>query len=397
MDLDSPLKTALRLVEGGDYEKAMCVVTLALFRSPRDPDLLALRAILFNKLKKPNEAILQWCHIEKVAPHAYTDIARLRHAEALIACKKFDEAEALLKAVSPHVQDDGLRGKLIARLLVAMERIDIGTVRLPSRVAGQITDSNEALANEYLELITNDQKNVANLRFRSLVIISYGRTGSTLLQGILNVIDGVRVLGENEGAFLGLYQFHSKIESLRRFKHSHSLPSSPFFGSSKIDKKALDQKLKDVITAYFEPFAREDGVHCIGFKDVQISRCADEIVCYLEFLETMLPLPAFIFLWRQHDAVLRSGFWKLQDRNRAKKTLEKMESEAAKFAQGRRNCFTVDYTDLNPDAPNLRDLVSFLGGTFDRSRISRVIDIPHSYDPEQSHIRRLFDDAQTNS
>ena len=38
-------------------------------------------------------------------------------------------------------------------------------------------------------------------RFRTVNIVTYGRSGSTLLMGLLNAIDGYRIRGENFNCF----------------------------------------------------------------------------------------------------------------------------------------------------------------------------------------------------
>lgn len=385
---------AARLIQDGALDEALGEINLGLLRDASDTTLLAMRAGLLVKMKRPTEAVRQWEQIRRVAPRVYSDGSRLMHAEALIAAEQFEDADSLLKSVHARVDDGGLRDKLIARLLTETGRLEHGAVRGPARAAAQIVDSNDALASEYRALMRNDPVAAAGLRFESLVIVTYGRTGSTLLQGILNVVDGIKVLGENEGAFLGLHQFYARLESLSKFKGSHAFPSSPFFGATSLDMANLLSQLRGLVTAYFGPFAAEPGVRCVGFKEVKVNQIADQAASYLEFLELVLPKPAFIFLWRDHDDVLKSGFWKHEDRDEAAATLATVEAEAARFAEGRNSCFTLDYSDLRPDAPRLCEMLEFLGGHFDQARITRVMEIPHSYNPEQTRIRQLFDDAK---
>lgn len=44
--------------------------------------------------------------------------------------------------------------------------------------------------------------NGPSFRFGSILVITYGRSGSTLLQGILNSIDGILIRGENHNFLL---------------------------------------------------------------------------------------------------------------------------------------------------------------------------------------------------
>lgn len=74
------------------------------------------------------------------------------------------------------------------------------------------------LSPDYLRLIRQkpiptDQK---SLRYNHILIITYGRSGSTLIQGILNAIPGVRVFGENGNVFFDLYKTFKKLSYLKK-------------------------------------------------------------------------------------------------------------------------------------------------------------------------------------
>lgn len=43
-----------------------------------------------------------------------------------------------------------------------------------------------------------------------LFVVTYGRSGSTLVQGLLNSIPGYLIRGENRGVLYRLYQYHSR-------------------------------------------------------------------------------------------------------------------------------------------------------------------------------------------
>src|SRR6266542_2209527 len=72
------------------------------------------------------------------------------------------------------------------------------------------------------------------MRFSSVLIITYGRSGSTLLQGLLNSIEGCLVRGENYNFCYGLYRSY---RSLRATHHRYggrnrsSSPAHPWFGA----------------------------------------------------------------------------------------------------------------------------------------------------------------------
>ena len=69
------------------------------------------------------------------------------------------------------------------------------------------------------------------------LIVTHGRTGSTLLQGILNAIDGWHIKGENHNFAYGLYLSIQALtkSSEMRLKSDPSSPTSPWFGIKEYD------------------------------------------------------------------------------------------------------------------------------------------------------------------
>lgn len=67
-------------------------------------------------------------------------------------------------------------------------------------------------------------------RFGSVLIITYGRSGSTLLQGILNSIPGYLIRGENENLMAHFYNAYKIIE----FGHFYQIYDKDIVTSPKI-------------------------------------------------------------------------------------------------------------------------------------------------------------------
>ena len=73
------------------------------------------------------------------------------------------------------------------------------------------------------------------MNFESILIITYGRSGSTLLQGVLNAIDGVLIRGENMNMCFHMFKTYQAI--LTSKSKSERSPQSPFFGAKLLDEK----------------------------------------------------------------------------------------------------------------------------------------------------------------
>ena len=392
------LEIAKKLTKQKDHAGAYAQLVRASFSSPNDPDILVGLAFTLERLGRFEACEKQWSHIRRIAPRHYTGPHQLRHAASLVAVGAFDEARTILLSLDPRVQDNGEKWDLVEKIAAQdtpeasqsmLKRNQVESIPM----ASQIVQANDEMARSYRKLVANTGTSADTLSFQSIVMVTYGRTGSTLLQGMLNTIDGAIMLGENENAFFHLYRYIDTIKRLS-IRSASGTPSSPFYGACQLDVAAATAQIKSTITSYFAPFCVDPAVKLVGLKEVRFKDNPEEIVDYLGFLEDLLPQPAFVFLWRDHDEVLKSGWWKTEDRVAASALLERVESEGHLFAQDRKNCFTLSYADLKTDAPKLRELFHFLGATYDADKLAEVLLIPHSYQPQSSDVRALFETAQ---
>lgn len=390
---------AMRLFYEKDFTGAHAKLIQASFTSPTDPNIFVGLALTLEKLDRFEDAAKQWVQVIQFAPNRYTDANQLRHAACLVAVGDFDVARTTIKALNPLLDDQGEKWELIEKIRAAETSEDIHPQRGGDRVkqmqvnmglsATEIVAGNKKIFDNYQKIITNTGQSTGQLNFQSIVIVTYGRTGSTLLQGMLNTIDGVVMLGENENAFFQLFSYLNTIKRLAARKLT-DMPSSPFYGAAQLNVEAAKQQVRATIDNYFAPFKSDPYVQVVGFKEVKFKDNPEDLVAYLEFLEQMFPKPLFIFLWRDHDEVLNSGWWKYEDRVRATAILELLEGKSLSFSEHRKDCFTLTYADLKPDAPKLRDLFAFFGANFNKEKISKILQIPHSYGPTTEVVRDLF-------
>lgn len=392
----TPVEQARELLKAGDVQEAHRLFLSASLRKAGDPEIVAGLALCLDRLGRHVEAARQWAHLERHMPDAHAGENALNHAACLIELGEFEGAKTLLRAVRNDHIDNGRKLGLLRRIAAAGG--GDGAISQPAKGggyaarAGGIMSSNPALRAGYAELIADRPVARRALAFRSVVMVTYGRTGSTLLQGVLNTIDGMRFLGENEGAFFHLFSYVRTIERLSR-RTDTDLPNSPFFSAGALDPATAKQAARAAVDAYFAPAREEHAPDCIGFKDVRYIDHPDQLAEYLGFLEEMFDSPAFVFLWRDHAEVLRSGWWKQTDRVKAAATLEAVERQAGEFARARSNCYTLTYADLVARTERLRNLFGFLGAEFAPDRVDAVMSIPHSYDPERPEIRQMFENA----
>ncbi len=145
---------------------------------------------------------------------------------------------------------------------------------------------------------------------RYVTVVTYGRTGSTVLQAALNALPGVVVRGENYGALRGLHDYVQALAETAD-RHHAGRPSHPWFGSARLDPDAVLRSLRDhVLELLLRP---PRGTEWVGFKEVRYEpgHFADDdlLLEYLLFLDALLPGIVYLVNVRSPEAAARSGWW----------------------------------------------------------------------------------------
>jgi hypothetical protein len=210
-----------------------------------------------------------------------------------------------------------------------------------------------------------------------LFVLTYGRSGSTLLQGILSATPGVTIRGENGGVIQHLFAFHDTVTRHRdRLARGEVLPPShPWWG---IDGYPDPTALRDIRTLLLETVLRP-GPDCrvVGFKEIDWPR--ERLADLLRFIRAVFPGARFVLNTRDLAHVAASKWW--ARRPDAFGELQAMEQRyvAALDELGDDAWYRVHYDDWVADPEVLRGLFDWLGEPFDLARVRAVLDVPHSY------------------
>lgn len=210
-----------------------------------------------------------------------------------------------------------------------------------------------------------------------LFIMTYGRSGSTLLQGIVNTIPGYLIRGENRDAVHHLYAFHRTCtDEARRVTRPDGRKrpvTHPFFG---IDSFPADRSLEQIRGLVTETLLRPDpGTRVTGFKEIRWYH--QDLEQYVAFLREVFPGARFLVNTRDHEAVLASAFWRDKPRDgRLQRAEQAMLDVAADLGEA---AYRVHYDDYVADAGRLAGMFDWLGEPFDETRVREVMSVRHSY------------------
>ena len=232
------------------------------------------------------------------------------------------------------------------------------------------------------------------LNYDHILIFSYGRTGSTLLMGLLNSIPGVLIRGENYNAFYHLFQY---FDALRRTQTAHpqaTKTTKAWFGAADLKLSYMLADLRRVAReALLGQVEHREQIRCLGFKEIRYLEAVDHFDEYVSFLNEMFPNALFIVNRRDHAEVADSGFWRDLPPDEALVELHKIDELFERLPTLHSQVFELDYSDISLESGRLKMLFETIGAPLSPSLVEEALGQVHSYQPNQQRIRDLARDA----
>jgi hypothetical protein len=214
---------------------------------------------------------------------------------------------------------------------------------------------------------------MSNSDLRHVFVVTYGRSGSTLLMGILNSTPGWLLRGENRDAVHHLYTFHrTMVRESTRKRGTPLSATHPFFGIDGFPRKRALRLVRRLVT---ETVLRpQSDTRVTGFKEIRWSH--DDVEQYVAWLGRLFPGARFVVNTRNQADVLRSGWWAEGDQSQR---LVDLETRLLRLADALGNAaYHVHYDDYVSDPTSLRGLFHWLEEPFDEERVRSVLAVPHS-------------------
>lgn len=153
-------------------------------------------------------------------------------------------------------------------------------------------------------------------RLQYLFVVTYGRSGSTLVQGLLNTMPRVLVRGENGFYPLLVYRACSRAMAFRELHYNHRprQVSSAFYGVRSVKRHRFVAAMRRlVVDTLLGPVDRAE-VDVLGFKEVLWHEVTpEETADFFDFLDEAFPGARYVLNTRTHEDVVVSGFWQKHD------------------------------------------------------------------------------------
>jgi len=217
------------------------------------------------------------------------------------------------------------------------------------------------------------------MKYKHVFICTYGRSGSTLLQGVLNSLDGVLIRGENHEFCYELYKAFSKLKEVTTMvTEENDVTSHPWYGATKINIDQARLDIKKVVRNVLLGDKTEKQFETLGFKEIRYPYLSD-LEEYLEFLINTFDKSAIIFNTRNIEETLKSGWWPEQDPVSSRKIISNFIKIAKNFNEKHADTFLIDYENVKNLDNKLHDLFDFLECKPNNKKLKKVLSVKHSY------------------
>lgn len=218
---------------------------------------------------------------------------------------------------------------------------------------------------------------------RWCVIVTHGRSGSTLLKDLLNTDPSCRIYGENNNFFFQLNLAHQAAADAQRFSPGWSGSNDPWDGIEDFAPQRLLPSLRRMIENDLLQLDQEKVV-LAGFKEIRFFADKEGFVMepskmpgYIAFLHELLSPVTFIHLTRNVDEVANSGWFRRQENAHLLEAIPAFNANTREILKQYLS-FEIEYNELtNCESVKLEALFETLGLRYDRDKIADALSFRH--------------------
>lgn len=221
-------------------------------------------------------------------------------------------------------------------------------------------------------------------------VVTYGRSGSTLTQSLLNAVPGYAIRGENANLThlfakaIQLVRDHEMFRWRREDLHKPrderrsylrpilGKPWDPWAGAEKVDPDRFGLALMDLFVR--EVLRPPRDCRVCGFKEIRFHEDPAFFRDHLDIMRRIFPRARFLFQRRAHEAVARSSWWAKQPREQVFAQLQQAERLFQGYiAEHPDVSMMLDYEGLVSGPDYIRGMYDFLGEAIDRATVEAVL------------------------
>ncbi|UDY24547.1 sulfotransferase [Nocardioides sp. Kera G14] len=202
-------------------------------------------------------------------------------------------------------------------------------------------------------------------------VVTFGRSGSTLIQGLLNTLPRTLVRGEN-GFFLGGFFAGTSAATAfaeRHAKHRPGKPVSAFYGVRALTPERFARHVRALSTEVLLGKQDPRGIDRLGFKEVLWHQIEEaDTAAFFDWFDLVFPGAKYVLNTRNVSDALGSGFWQKRDPDHAVSATARVQEIQAFLRETRsERVFDTSYEvitgdDVAASDAQLRGLATFVTG-----------------------------------
>ena len=158
-------------------------------------------------------------------------------------------------------------------------------------------------------------------------VVTYGRTGSTLLQGMLNALPRTLVRGENGLYVQHLFRAWQAADEIRQRRNGppSRKPTSAFYGIGALTRKRFVRSARRLLVGGLLGTEDEKDYDRLGFKEVEWHHLTpEETAPFFDWLDDVCPGAKYVLNTRDVEQAMGSGFWQRRDAEEGKAAIQRV-------------------------------------------------------------------------
>lgn len=224
-------------------------------------------------------------------------------------------------------------------------------------------------------------------------VVTYGRSGSTLVQGMLNAMPRTLVRGENGLYVQHLFRAWQATDEIRQKRKGAPArrTTNAFFGINALTRARFVRSAHRLVVSGILGKEDEKDFDRIGFKEVVWHQVApEETEPFFTWLEEVCPGAKYVLNTRDIEQVVGSGFWQRQDADEAMAAIQRVieiqdhlrATRGGRVHETRYEVITGD--DRAASDAALRGLAEFVVGSCDDALLETLrgtLEVGHGPNP----------------
>lgn len=147
-------------------------------------------------------------------------------------------------------------------------------------------------------------------------VVTYGRSGSTLVQGLLNTMPRTLVRGENGFYVEHLFRAWRAAARIRRKRKGPRANNSTnaFYGANALTRQRFVRNANRLVTGAILGSEDPADYDRIGFKEIDWYHIEpEETEAFFEWFDEVCPGAKYVLNTRDVEQAMSSGFWQRRD------------------------------------------------------------------------------------